>query len=478
MNSSKRPILPALFEPRSASPAAPAVPPLLGGTNKLNGPQGAFLKQPIGMQSADYTTAPSARVGTKEYAVELIELYWASLLRDVPFSQFAESDLVAAAVSDLNKNLSFYRGPLDKRTEKVTPRLLFRGGRSNPKFFSGEDVGPYLSQLCFTPTKLGALNVDQKISTLLSGKDFMVDPTEWYRIQQGREPAESAVMDPVPRIIRVPRDLSAYTRVDELYQAYLIAYLVMANTWKIPANQGLPYLKKYKSQKPFCTLGGPDIASVLGIVARAAINAVWYQKWVVNLRHRPEAGAGLVHLKKVGATPLPLAAADFDKDFLKIIEPSVQKSAEKYRTPGKPDTYLLSQAFPEGSPTHPAYPTGHGTVAGACITALKFFFDCSVKVTNFGKIMEPVEDGLTLRPYTAADGDDMTINGELHKLAHNISFGHGILGGIHWRSDTDESIILGEKVAISVLEKLVGDYAESISVSILKTDGAKCTIAN
>ena len=39
------------------------------------------------------------------------------------------------------------------------------------------------------------------------------------------------------------------------------------------------------------------------------------------------------------------------------------------------NSYFLSQAFPEGSPTHPAYPTGHGAVAGACITVLKFFFD-------------------------------------------------------------------------------------------------------
>ena len=38
------------------------------------------------------------------------------------------------------------------------------------------------------------------------------------------------------------------------------------------------------------------------------------------------------------------------------------------------NSFFLSQAFPEGSPTHPAYPTGHGAVAGACITVLKFFF--------------------------------------------------------------------------------------------------------
>ncbi len=29
-------------------------------------------------------------------------------------------------------------------------------------------------------------------------------------------------------------------------------------------------------------------------------------------------------------------------------------------------SYLLPQAFPEGSPLHPSYPAGHATVAGAC----------------------------------------------------------------------------------------------------------------
>ena len=45
----------------------------------------------------------------------------------------------------------------------------------------------------------------------------------------------------------------------------------------------------------------------------------------------------------------------------------------------------------------------------------------------------------------------LTVNGELHKLAHNISFGHGIHAGIHWRSDTETSIELGEAVALSYL---------------------------
>ena len=130
-------------------------------------------------------------------------------------------------------------------------------------------------------------------------------------------------------------------------------------------------------------------------------------------------------------------------------------------------SYLLSQAFPEGSPTHPAYPTGHGTVAGACITALKFFIDGNA---TFTQPVAPSVNGLTLEPYPGPSV--LTVNGELHKLAHNVSFGHGIHAGIHWRSDTDYSILLGEEVAIDFLEDQIYSYQEDFDVSITKIDGS------
>ena len=43
---------------------------------------------------------------------------------------------------------------------------------------------------------------------------------------------------------------------------------------------------------------------------------------------------------------------------------------------------LLPMAFPEGSPTHPAYGAGHATVAGACTTILKAWFDESFVIPN------------------------------------------------------------------------------------------------
>ena len=205
--------------------------------------------------------------------------------------------------------------------------------------------------------------------------------------------------------------------------------------------------------------GGPDITATLGAVARAAINAVWYQKWLVHLRHRPESGGGIVHLLKNNL----LNAADAGKlAHFDIILNSAALNLSNIRN----GSFLLSQAFPEGSPTHPAYPTGHGTVAGACITVLKFFLDGGETIAN---PVVPSSDGLNLEPYVGPG--NLTVNGELHKLAHNISFGHGIHAGIHWRSDTDYSLLLGEAVAISFLEDQMWTYEEDFDIAITKMDG-------
>jgi hypothetical protein len=110
---------------------------------------------------------------------------------------------------------------------------------------------------------------------------------------------------------------------------------------------------------------------------------------------------------------------------------------------------------------------------------LKFFFNGDYILTD-PKV--PTADGLALNPWVpdAATGlpGHLTVNGELHKLAHNITFGHGLHGGIHWRSDSDASILLGEQVAISFLEDLVCTYSEPLEVTITKLDGKHHTFSN
>ena len=435
----------------------------LGGTRKLNGPLGAFALQLVGKDSREFgddiVPTPPA-LDSVEYAIELVELYWASLLRDVPFTEYATNATAQAAAHELSALVAAhpgkYAGPLDGG--KVTPDLLFRGGfNAKPTYFPGETDGPYISQFCLLPTFLGRVPIDQKIKTLAAGKDFMTTFGEWENIQNGAAPSEVAVFDDHHRYVHTGRDTSAYTQADELYQAYLIADLV-CSTLGIRANPQSPYVT-FKNEQAFGTFGGPDITATLGAVARAAINAVWYQKWLVHLRHRPESGGGIVHLLKNNL----LNAADAGKlAHFDIILNSAALNLSNIRN----GSFLLSQAFPEGSPTHPAYPTGHGTVAGACITVLKFFLDGGETIAN---PVVPSSDGLNLEPYVGPG--NLTVNGELHKLAHNISFGHGIHAGIHWRSDTDYSLLLGEAVAISFLEDQMWTYEEDFDIAITKMDG-------
>jgi hypothetical protein len=92
--------------------------------------------------------------------------------------------------------------------------------------------------------------------------------------------------------------------------------------------------------------------------------------------------------------------------------------------------------------------------------------------------MVPSSDGLSVVPYTGSDAGEITVSGELNKLAHNVSYGHGILAGIHWRSDTETSLLLGEAMALSFLQDKARTYHEKFTVRISKLDGSIATISN
>jgi hypothetical protein len=426
-----------------------------GGPRTQNGPQGGLAFYLDCLDSSQLVVPPAPALASEEYAAELVELYWASLLRDVPFASYTTNATAMQAATELT-GLASYSGP---RTNagKVTPHLLFRGT------FAGEELGPYISQFLLQKANFGALPVVQKYRTNSAHVDFMKDPGEFLQVQNGISTGKTLTPQ-TPVYLHDGRGLAGYTHEDVLYEAYFIAYLVMS-TMNVPPNPGNPYVHS-KTQNGFATMGGPDIASALAAVAGAAIRAVWYQKWWVHLRHRPESGGGIVQLINTGK-------AGTIQGHVSNTVLSSQAVAASHAANG---SYLLSQAFPEGSPTHPAYPTGHGAVAGACITVLKFFFDGDSIVKN------PVVsvDGTTTPPppYTAPDANKLTVNGELHKLASNISFGHGTHAGIHWRSDTKTSIELGEAAALSYLRDHAHTYNERFSISLTKLDGTKEIIAN
>ncbi len=430
----------------------------LGGTRTLNGPQGGLAFDLESLDASQFLVSPAPTLDSEQYATELVELYWAALLRDVAFTDYAANGTAAAAAQELS-TLSAYRGPRGAGGQ-VTPDLLFRGG------FAGETVGPYLSQFLLRDARFGALPIVQRYATVQAGLDYMTDPVTFLQVQNGISTGMHLQFQP-PVYLHDGRGLGAYTHDDVLYQAYFIAYLVLNAINRggpAPLNPGNPYLAS-STQNGFNTFGQPDIAGLVASVAAQALKAVWYQKWLVHLRHRPESGGGIVHLARTGQ----------GNSIEGQLSPVVLNSQAVQASHAATGSYFLPQAFPEGSPTHPAYPTGHGTVAGACITALKFFYDGDFVIPE-PKV--PAADGTTLLDYNRADAGALTVNGELHKLAHNISFGHGIHAGIHWRSDTDTSIALGEAVALSVLRDRASTYNEKFTVRLQKLDGTMATISN
>jgi len=437
----------------------------LGGTRTLNGPQSGLTFDLEGLDPVQFgqpEVPPAPRIDSDQSATELLEHYWGALMRDVSFTDYPGHPLAAEAALELGSQPT-YLGPRDS-TGKVTSSLLFRGA------FPGEQLGPYVSQFLLQPTSFGAQPLPQLIESLAPNVDFMTSFADWLAVQNGNVPGQLE-KDPQLRYCRNGRDLAAYTHVDVLFQAYFIALLVAAKIG-VPVNPGNPYAHS-KTQNGFGSFGDPDFAGTLCEVAGRALNAVWYQKWMVHLRPRPEATGGIVHLIKTGQGN----KSDVTLSNVILGSKGLQESFNKH------GTWLLPQAFPEGSPTHPSYPTGHGTVAGACITVLKFFFDGNQKVrpllANLGRdVVTASGDGLSLQAYAGADRDHLDVNGELAKLAHNISFGHGIHAGIHWRSDTDTSILLGEAVALAFLRDRARIYNERFTVSLTKFDGTTVTISN
>jgi hypothetical protein len=61
-------------------------------------------------------------------------------------------------------------------------------------------------------------------------------------------------------------------------------------------------------------------------------------------------------------------------------------------------------------------------------------------------------DGPSLVSHTGSAANQITVNGEIKKLASNIRAG-AQLHGIHWRSDYEWGLRLGEAAASSVLSQ-------------------------
>jgi hypothetical protein len=208
---------------------------VLGGPRTLNGPQGGLAFYLGCLDGGQFAVPPAPALASEAYATELVELYWASLLRDVAFTAYPTNALAMQAATELS-SMPAYAGPRNAANQ-VTPALLFRGG------FAGETIGPYISQFLLQPTALGSLPIVQQYFTNKKGTDFVTAAAEFLLVQNGR-PTGNSLTQGAALYLHDGRGLAAYTHDDVLYQAYFTAYLVL-NTINgsnpPPLNPGNPY---------------------------------------------------------------------------------------------------------------------------------------------------------------------------------------------------------------------------------------------
>lgn len=418
----------------------------LGGTAKLANPQAAYAFDFIGADSHKVSLAAPPTFNSAWQAGEAVEVYWQALTRDVPFSEFSSSPLTKAAACELS-GLSDFRGP--KVNGAVKTGTLFRGNTP------GDLTGPYISQFLWKDIPFGAKTITQKYRTATAGTSHLTSFDAWLNIQNGGPSGES-LYDPENRYIRNGRDLAEYVHHDFPYQGALSACLILLSFGNEAIDPANPYLNS-TTEGGFVTFGAAHILDLVSKVASAALKAAWCQKFLVHRRLRPEELGGLLHNHLAGKASYPF-------------HPEVLESQALRKTFKQFGTYLLPMAYPEGCPTHPAYPAGHACIAGTGITVLKAFFNEDFIIPN------PVEaktDGLSIKPYKATP---LTIGGELNKLASNIALGRDT-AGVHWRSDGIEGLKLGESVAIEILKEYKHTYNEEFcGFSLTKFDGTAITI--
>ncbi len=354
----------------------------------------------------------------------------------------------------------------------------------------------------------GTQAIDQRGQTAKPCLDYMTDWPAWRDVQNGANFGGLDVYEPQRRFITTPRDLATYVHFDQLYQAYLNAALLLLSM-NAPRSKGFPEPSFSGHRTDFATFGGPHILSLVCEIATRCLKAVRRQKFNYHRRARPEAMGGRLtlacadHLDKLGCAgpgfaemldqipdDLLHAVIHHNKDQNSTAMKKMRRLACKHKGAGLPKgidehcNLLLPMAFPEGSPMHPAYGAGHATVAGGCVTVLKAFFemfeDCDSKVERKLTFCDDHGREKPIRYVPNGDGscliqdpksqNALTVQGELDKLAANISIGRN-MAGVHYYSDYYDSLRMGERVAVGLLMEQSPTYVEPVDMSFTSFDG-------
>jgi hypothetical protein len=235
--------------------------------------------------------------------------------------------------------------------------------------------------------------------------DFRADISRLFNLMPPALGAVQAARLPGQQVIRTGRGMARAVEAETpgLFHRHALNYLITTRSWS-PPRQALVW-------------------AALDVAIASALQAAWYYKW---LSPRP--------LTSRRQRPIEYAADNGIE--LDVLFDRPDELNPSYITCPDARPCATDPGFSPGTPRHPAYPSGHSTYAGAASTILAYFFG-----------NDPTPNALTLGLGASTIGD------ELRNMADNIGMGR-LWAGIHWRSDHEAGLKLGQVVACLVLRQL------------------------
>jgi hypothetical protein len=478
---------------------ANSLSPTLLYAPKLVDPYSLFDVEYEGLYRASFNLPLAPSPISMQTQAEMLEVYSMAYIRDFNLILLDPSDnrydsltgvgtggwttsksIVAGQILELNRfNTNNFTGtpnylnaPVNS-SGNITEGLLYRGKTQ------GDLQGPYVSQMFFYSVFPGNLYLNQNylvadisFNSIDLSNNFNNSKSTFTNIWNGGNGKSKGTF--ALRYLSTIRDLAIYINKDEVWQAFFIAATFCLDRG---INRGF----FTKSRKPgtcrFINLGAVDLYALMVKAMKQAMNACWVWKWS-QLRLRPEELAYQTNLALNGLN-FGLTGPYLNNQILKDI------SDNNYG-----NGVILPGAYSAGCPSHPAYPAGHATIAGSMTAILKAWFNCDSLVEAYVPDVSgglyggySVFAGTNLKLYKQKSSDPtgatayFRLDNEFDKMASNCSYSR-CMAGVHYRTDCDYGLELGENVAIAVLQQEVFKYEDDVCFRFRKRDGTIIDISN
>jgi len=427
-----------------------------------------------------------APVGSSTFAYDLAEAYAMAHLRDVPLDALGTSGTASYAEAErvLGDFLRrFAAAPLGLR-----PETLFR---CPDTLFAPEcRAGPYVSQLLFADVFDGYSLRDRRFLYERDTANLTVR-ARLLDVHRGFETTRAIARDgngqAEARYVHSGRVLGSIVHGEPPFKHYYdaaLASVALLGPWieevGTPAVDGV----RHPAVAASTTAGQDDLLTSVAEVTLRALRQSYAYKWLSHRKMRPDQAAmRLDTFRRADALGAParaardataLAATLVDQFFgdSTVKAAFMEELADANAARAGERNYLLASLY-EG-PGHPSSTHGHAVVAGAATTVLKAMLTTTHPTTDaplhfgttgaealgrFVNVRTATTDGASV---TSADLSEetrrtMTLEGELDKLAHNLGAGRN-WAGVHFRTELEYSLALGEAVGVAYLRDKVCEY--------------------